>query len=71
MKRPPRQTGTRARRSVLRLIIGLLLEYLVFYNLTHRPLGQTHGVFVWYLGINLVIAAVGIWLAISYLASSN
>ena len=71
MKKPPRQPRTRARRSVWRLISVLLLEGLALSNLSHRPVGQTHDVFVWYLGINLVIAAVGLWLAISYLLRPN
>jgi hypothetical protein len=61
VEKPPRQ-----QKSIWRLVGGTLLVAGAAHNLTHRPVGQTHDVFVWYFGINVLLAAVGFWLAIRF-----
>lgn len=59
------------KKSIWRLIIGILLMAGVARNLANRPVGQTHDVFVWYLAFNILLAALGVWLAVSYLRRPN
>ena len=59
------------KKSIWRFIVGMVLLALVAHNLTHRPVEQTHDVFVWYFFFNILIGAVGVWLTLGYLRRSN
>jgi hypothetical protein len=60
-------TGTR-KKSVWRLIIGVLLVSMVANSVQHNlPTGQTTMYAIGYFGFDLLLAAIGVWLVVSYL----
>ena len=59
------------RKSIWRLIGGVLLLAGVANSLRNHDYTRHDPVFIWYLIFNLLLAAMGVWLAVSYLRSSN
>jgi hypothetical protein len=58
------------RKSIWRLIVGVILLAGVANSLQKLP-NIDPPVRVWYLIFNLLFAAIGVWLAVSYFRRSN
>jgi hypothetical protein len=59
------------KKSIWRLIGGVLLLAGVSNSLRHMPPGRDLSFVITYLVINILLASIGVWLAVSYLRSSN
>jgi hypothetical protein len=60
------------RKSIWRLIGGVLLLAGVSNSLRHMPTNRHELSYViTYLALNILLAAIGVWLAVSYFRRSN
>ena len=54
------------KRSPWRLVVGIILLGGVFNSLHNPHPNQTHDVFIWFLGFNILLVCIALWLVISF-----
>jgi hypothetical protein len=60
------------KKAIWRLIIGVVLLAGVASTLRNFPTGEHDPVYVYtYFGLDVLFAAIGVWLVVSYLRRSN